>query len=132
MIDYKKENYTKSGESYDVIVDVAAHRSIFSYSRALRRDGAFAFVGASVSTVLQTAFIGPLISKSRKKNMGIVVVYPTAKELDTLRELLESGKITPVIDRQYPLNEVADALRYIEAGNAKRKVVVSIQQEKGG
>ena len=127
VIDYTQENFTKSGQRYDLILDVAAHYSIFDYKRALNPKGILAVVGGSKGTLFQAVFLGPLISIFGSKKMGILAWKPNKKEdLSFLIELLEAGKIVPVIDRRYPLSEVAEALRYLEEGHAKGKLVINI------
>ena len=128
VIDYTQEDFSKSGQRYDLILDVAAHHSIFDYKRALNSKGILAVVGGSKGTLLQAVFLGPLISIFGSKKMGILAWKPNKKEdLAFLIELLEAGKIVPVIDRRYPLSEVAEALRYLEEGHAQGKLVINIE-----
>ncbi len=127
VIDYTQEDFTKSGQRYDLILDVAAHHSIFDYKRALNPKGILAVVGGSKGPLFQAVFLGPLISIFGSKKMGILAWKPNKKEdIAFLLELLEAGKITPVIDRHYPLSEVAEALRYLEEGHAQGKLVINI------
>ena len=128
VIDYTQEDFSKSGHRYDLIIDVAAHHSIFDYKRVLNSKGILAVVGGSKGTLLQAVFLGPLISIFGSKKMGILAWKPNRKEdLAFLIELLESGKIVPVIDRRYPLSEVAEALRYLEEGHAQGKLVINVE-----
>ena len=128
VIDYTQENFTKSGQRYDLILDVAAHYSIFDYKRALNPKGILAVVGGSKGTLFQAVFLGPLISLFGSKKMGILAWKPNKKEdLAFLLELLEARKIVPVIDRRYPLSEVAEALRYLEEGHAQGKLVINME-----
>ena len=126
VIDYRQEDFTKNSRRYDMILDVAAHRSIFNYKRALRRNGAFVFVGGSMASTLQAVFLGPWISMMGSRKMGIVMAYPGKGELLSLKELLEAGTVRPVIDRTYPLEEVGKALRYLENGSVRGKVVIRV------
>ena len=127
VIDYTKEDYTKSGQRYDLILDVVAYRSIFDYKRALSPKGIFVYVGGSTAAIFQALLLGPLISMMGSKKMGVVIWKPNKKEdLDFLKELFEAGKVIPVIDRRYPLSEVPEALRYLEEGHVKGKVVITI------
>jgi NADPH:quinone reductase-like Zn-dependent oxidoreductase len=129
VIDYTKEDFTKKGLRYDLILDVVASRSIFDYKRALSPEGIFVMVGGSLTEILQAFLLGPLISMTGKKKMGIVMWKPNNKQdLAILEELFESGKVVPVIDRCYPLSEVAQALRYVEEGHARGKVVITVAQ----
>jgi NADPH:quinone reductase-like Zn-dependent oxidoreductase len=128
VIDYTQEDYTKSGQRYDLILDVVAHRSVFDYSRALSPDGTFLIVGGSLATFLQVVLLGALISKTGNKKLGLNAYEPNNREdLAFLTELFEAGKVVPVIDRRYPLSEVPDALRYLEEGQALGKVVIVLE-----
>jgi NADPH:quinone reductase-like Zn-dependent oxidoreductase len=127
VIDYTQEDFTKNGPGYDLILDVVASRSIFDYKRALSPKGVFVMVGGSLSAILQAFSLGPLISMTGSKKMGIVMWKPNNQEdLAILEELFEAGKVKPVIDRRYPLSEVPQALRYLEEGHAQGKVVITI------
>jgi NADPH:quinone reductase-like Zn-dependent oxidoreductase len=127
VIDYTQEDFTKNGQQYDLILDVVAFRSIFDYRRALSPKGIFVMVGGSLTAILQAFLFGPLISMTGSKKMGIVMWKPNNKEdLAILEELFMAGKVAPVIDRRYPLSEVAQALRYLEEGHAKGKVVITV------
>jgi NADPH:quinone reductase-like Zn-dependent oxidoreductase len=127
VIDYTQEDFTKSGQCYDLILDVAAYRSIFDYKRALSPKGIFVFVGGSTAAIFQALLLGPLISMTGSKKMGVVMWKPNKKEdLVFLKELFEAGKVVPVIDRHYPLSEVAEAFRYLEEGHARGKVVITM------
>jgi NADPH:quinone reductase-like Zn-dependent oxidoreductase len=126
VIDYEKENYTRSGNRYDVILDLAARRSIFSYKRALCPHGAFVLVGGSLTATLQAVFLGPWITLIGNKKMGIVMTYPKKAQLFRLKSLLESGIVRSVIDKFYSLDQTADAVRYLESGHARGKVVIKV------
>ena len=126
VIDYTREDFTRNGQRYDLILDVVASRSIFDYRRALSPKGIFVMVGGSLAAILQAFSLGPLISMTGSKKMGIVMWKPNNQEdLATLAELFAAGKVVPVIDRRYPLSEVPEALRYLEEGHAKGKVVIT-------
>lgn len=127
VIDYTQEDFTKSGQRYDLILDVVAYRSIFAYKRALGPDGIFIYVGGSTKAIFQGMLLGPLISRSGSKKMGVVMGKPNKKEdLVFLQELFEAGKVDPIIDRRYPLSELPEALRYLEEGRALGKVVITM------
>jgi len=125
VIDYTQEDFTKNGQCYDLILDFAAHHSIFDYKRALSPKGIYVMVGGSTARIFQAMLIGPLISMTGSKKMGFLAHKPN-KDLAFMKELLEAGKVVPVIDRRYPLSEVAEALRYFGEGHAKGKVVITI------
>ena len=128
VIDYTQEDFTKNGQHYDLILDIAAHHSIFDYRRALSPKGIYLIVGGSRSSIFQVVFLGPLISIIGSKKMGLMMWKPNKKEdLDFMKELIEAGKVVPVIDRCYPLSEVAEALRYFEEGHPQGKIVLTVE-----
>ncbi len=127
VIDYTQEDFTKNGQRYDLILDVVVSRSISDYKRALNPKGILRMVGGSMARVFRAFLIGPFISRSKK--MTIVIWKPNKKEnLAFLAELLGTGKIVPVIDKRYPLSEVAEALRYFEEGHHQGKLVITVEQ----
>ena len=127
VIDYTQQDYTKTGQRYDRILDVGAYRSIFDSKRALNPKGIYIIVGGSTAAILQAVFLGPLISMAGSQKMGMYMGKPfNHEDVVFLKELLEAGKVTPVIDRSYPLSEVPDALRYQEEGRARGKVVITV------
>jgi len=129
VIDYTQEDFTKSGQRYDLILDVVASRSIFDYKRALSPKGIYVMVGGSLAAILQGFLLGPLISMTGSKKMGSVMWKPNNQEdLAILEELFAAGKVVPVIDRTYPLSEVPEAIRYLEEGHARGKVVITLEQ----
>ncbi len=126
VIDYTQEDFTKNGKQYDLILDVVAHRSVFAYKRALRANGSYFFVGGSVATIFQILLLGPWIRGTTGKKIRILAVQPNTEDVDFMKELIETGKVTPVIDRTYPLSEVPDAIGYVGEGQAKGKVVITV------
>jgi NADPH:quinone reductase-like Zn-dependent oxidoreductase len=127
VIDYTKEDFTKNGQQYDLILDVIANRSIFAYKRALKPNGRYFMAGGSVATMFQTLLLGPLIRRITSRNIKLLLVQTESKDLIYMNELIESGKVKLVIDRRYPLSETAEALRYLGEGHAKGKVVISVE-----
>jgi NADPH:quinone reductase-like Zn-dependent oxidoreductase len=126
VIDYTQEDFTKSERHYDLILDVVVSHSISDYKRVLNPKGILRMVGGSLAKVFKAALLGPLISRSKK--MSIVVWKPNKKEdMGFLTELLESGKVVPVIDRRYPLSETAEAFRYFEGGLHQGKIVITVE-----
>jgi NADPH:quinone reductase-like Zn-dependent oxidoreductase len=126
IIDYTREDFTQSDLLYDLILGANAHHSIFAYRRVLRRNGIFVMVGGAISRILQAAVLRPLLSNIGSKKIQFFIAKMNANDLLFLRDLLQSGKLSPVIDRCFPLDEAAEALRYREAGHAKGKVVITI------
>jgi len=127
VIDYTKEDFTKGGQRYDLILDVVARRSIFAYKRALNPEGICVFVGGSTAAIFQALLLGPMISRTGSQKMGIVMWEPNKEEdLGFFAELLEAGKVVPVIDRSYPLSEVPEALRYLDEEPHLGKIVITV------
>ena len=127
VIDYTQEDFTKSGQLYDLIFDIAAYRSIFDFKRALSPQGKYIFTGGSMARFLQVMLLGPLLSLSGGKKLGSMGwAKPSQKDFTFLSELLETGKIVPVIDRRFPLSEVPEALRYYGEGHAQGKLVIAV------
>jgi NADPH:quinone reductase-like Zn-dependent oxidoreductase len=127
VIDYTLEDFTKNGQHYDLILDFAAHHSIFDYKRALSPKGIYVMVGGSSAAAFQAMWLGSWISMTGSKKMGgFFVMKPNKKDLVFIKELLEAGKVVPVIDRRYPLSEVAEAIRYLEEGHAQGKVIITM------
>jgi NADPH:quinone reductase-like Zn-dependent oxidoreductase len=126
VIDYTQEDFTKSGQRYDWILDFAAYHSIFDYNRALNPKGIYVMAGGSTARLLQAVFLAPLISMTTSKKMGILM-HKSNKDLAFMKELFEAGKVKPVIDKRYTLSEVAEALRYFGKGYARGKVVIAVE-----
>jgi len=128
VIDYTQDDFTKNGQSYDLIYDAVGNRSVSDYKRALRLQGTCVIVGFStLSRLLEHMFLGPLMSMTGNKKIGLMgVAKPNQKDLVFVKELLEAGKVVPVIDRRYPLSETAEAIRYLEEGHARGKVVITV------
>ncbi len=125
VIDYTEEDFTKNGQQYDLVIDVVANRSIFSYKRTLKPDGIFIMVGGTVASILQVILLGPLILLTGSKKMGILVHKPN-KDLADIKALFETGKVVPVIDKRFPLGEAAEALRHLGEGHVQGKVVITV------
>jgi NADPH:quinone reductase-like Zn-dependent oxidoreductase len=128
VIDYTRQDFTQTGKQYDLILDVIAHRSAFAYRRALKPNGTYFFIGGSVATLFQILLLGPWIKKSTGRNIRLLAVSQNNKDLIAITELCETGKVKPVIDRQYPFTQVPDAFRYVAEGHAKGKVVITLAE----
>jgi len=127
LIDYTKEDFTKNGQRYDLIFDAAAYRSISDYKRALSTEGIYVMIGGSMPLMFRVMFSGLWISMTGRKKFKILMAKINSEDLVILKELFEAGKIATVIDRRYPLSETAEAIRYIEEGHAKGKVVITVE-----
>lgn len=125
VIDYTKEDFTKNGRRYDLILDVKTNRSMFDYARALHPGGTYVTVGGSMNRLLQALILGPLISIIRKRQLRIVALK-TNKDLLYMNELFEAGKIKPVIDGPYKLTEFVEAFRLFGNAAHKGKVVITM------
>jgi len=130
VIDYSQEDFTKKEQRYDLILAANGYHSIFDYKRALRPNGTYVMAGGAGAQIFQGMFLGPLISMAGSKKMCNYVAKPNQKDLVFMKELIESGKVKPVIDRNYPLEEVPGAIRHIEEEHARGKIVITIKHDK--
>ena len=127
VIDHRRQDYTRNGRPYDLILDVAAYRSAFAYKRALAPGGRFLYVGGSVRTLLQVLVVGPLVGRAEGRKVRLLAVRLGARHVAPLVELCRAGTVTTVVDRRFALSEVPEALRYLGEGHAKGKVVVIVE-----
>ena len=130
VVDYTREDVTKSGRQYDLILGVNGYHSIFAYRRVLRPTGTYIMVGAAnarlIRAVLQVMLLGRMMSRPGKKRMGTFTATVTQRDLEFVKELLEAGRVVPVIDKCYSLGETAEALRHMEVGHPKGKIVITV------
>jgi NADPH:quinone reductase-like Zn-dependent oxidoreductase len=128
VIDYTREDYTRGGQRYDWILDIAGNRSLFENRRALKRGGTYVMIGGSTKRILAALLIGPLISVAGGRRLGLNMWWKPFQKDDValLKQLIAAREITPLIDRTYPLDQVPDALRYLESGQARGKVVITV------
>jgi NADPH:quinone reductase-like Zn-dependent oxidoreductase len=126
VLDYTKEDFTRTGKLYDLVVGVNGNRSIFEYRRALKSKGIYVWVGGAFGPIIQALLLGPLLSRMGSKKCRGVLTRPNQADLLVLKELLETGKVVPVIDSCYPLVNVADAVRFLMHGHASGKVVITV------
>ena len=131
VIDYTREDFTQSGQRYDLIVGANAHHSIFDYRRALSQGGIYVIVGGGLPQIFQAMLLAPLLSRIGSKKTCFFVANINQKDLVSLKGLLEAGKIVPVIDRRYPLSDAAEALRYLEERHAQGKIVLTVEHSNG-
>jgi NADPH:quinone reductase-like Zn-dependent oxidoreductase len=129
VIDYTKEDFTKNGKQYDVILDVVADGSVFSYKRVLGPNGRYFAVGGTLTTLFQILLFGPWIGGRSGKKIRILAVRPNTEDIVQMAELCESGKVVPVIGSRYSLSEIPDALRSLGEGSAKGKTVIIVEKE---
>lgn len=127
VLDYMETDFTKTGESYDLILDTVARRSLRSYRRVLNPNGMLVIVGGNRRALFRALILGPLVSRMGSRSYGINPMdKDPMQDYDFLAELFEAGKVVPVIDRYYPLSEVPEAIKYLEDGLAAGKVVITI------
>jgi NADPH:quinone reductase-like Zn-dependent oxidoreductase len=127
VLDYTREDFTRSGRTYDLILDLAAYRSVAAYRRALAPGGRYLMVGGSVSTLLRVLLGGPLTGRAEGRKIRMLAVRLGVAGVAPMVQLCQAGKITTIIDRRFPLAEVPEALRYVGGGHAKGKVVITVE-----
>jgi NADPH:quinone reductase-like Zn-dependent oxidoreductase len=131
VIDYTQEDFTMSGERYHLIVDTVGTHSLTDYTRALTHEGTLVLVGgpddgnwlSPLTGLLKTVVLSWFV----RQNLRSFLAHITKDDLTILQEFLETGKVVPVIDRRYPLREVPEAIRYLEEGHARGKVVITME-----
>jgi NADPH:quinone reductase-like Zn-dependent oxidoreductase len=130
VIDYTQEDFAQSGERYDLMLDMVGNRSLSDCRRTLGPKGTLVLVGGrggpwlmGMGRTLRALLLSPFVSQS----MRFFVSMPSNEDLVALKELVQSGKVTPVIDRTYPLSETAEAFGYLGEGHARGKVVITVE-----
>jgi NADPH:quinone reductase-like Zn-dependent oxidoreductase len=126
VIDYTKDDFTRNGRAYDLILDLAAYRSPLACRGSLKPGGCYLYVGGSVAALLKALLAGPLTGRAEGGKIRLLAVRLGVQHLAPLVELCQTGKIVTVIDRRYALSEVPQALRYLGEGKAKGKVIVTV------
>jgi NADPH:quinone reductase-like Zn-dependent oxidoreductase len=131
VIDYEAVDYTKAGEKYDWIVAVDAHHSIRAARRALKPGGVYITMGGTTGTILAGLGGSLFMSRFGGKWSGLMLWWKAMHrpDVDRLKELITAGKLTPRIDRRYPLDQVVEALSWVEDGHARGKVVITVSEE---
>lgn len=126
VIDYKTDDITKGGKLYDLIMDAAAYRPVSDYKKILRPKGTYVLVGGSGSRAIRVMMLGSILSMTTSKTITSMVSRPDRQDLTFMKGLIEQGKIKPVIDRKYRLHELPEAMKYLEEGHARGKIVIKI------
>jgi NADPH:quinone reductase-like Zn-dependent oxidoreductase len=126
IIDYRKEDFTQNGQQYDLILAVNGYHPLSDYLRALKPEGTYVVTGGSIFQLIQAASNRKKVSQTCKQKIFIASLVQSPKDLILIKELLESGKINPVIDGCYPLSKTAEAFWYFEKEHARGKVVISV------
>jgi NADPH:quinone reductase-like Zn-dependent oxidoreductase len=133
VVDYTKDDFTKAGPRFDAILDSVGNRSLSEFRRALVPDGRYLMVGGGgvqdqgLTGPLARLFRAAIMSKFVSQDMGFFMSKGNVHDWDALRDLMQAGKVTPVIDRSYPLSEIAEAMAYVENGHAAGKVVLRVE-----
>jgi NADPH:quinone reductase-like Zn-dependent oxidoreductase len=135
VIDYTKDDFTKGDKRYDVILDNVGTQPLSGFRRVLKPNGICVMIGGGgpndgrwvgpMARPIKAKVMSPFISQK----MGMMMAQSNKDDLNILADLMQSGKVTPVIDRTYPLNQIADAIRYLEQGHARGKVVITVAQD---
>jgi NADPH:quinone reductase-like Zn-dependent oxidoreductase len=126
VIDYTKEDFTKNKKRYDLILGVMANQSFLSYLGSLKTNGTFVMIGGETSLVFKILFLGPVLKWFTKKKMKILIHRPNPTDQNELLELLKIKTLTSVIQREYHLSEVAEAVGHLADGNALGKIVIKV------
>jgi NADPH:quinone reductase-like Zn-dependent oxidoreductase len=129
ILDYTQQDFTASGQRYDLILGANGYHPIRDYRRALTPRGVYVMSGGSGAQMAESIFLGPWLSRTRGKRLARVTAKATLADLLAVSELVEAGKIKPVVDRTYPLSEGAAAFRYLDAGHARGKIVITLAAE---
>ncbi|MCA9838204.1 MAG: NAD(P)-dependent alcohol dehydrogenase [Trueperaceae bacterium] len=126
VIDYKKEDFTKTGKQYDLILGVGGYHPLSAYKRALKPNGIYVMTGGKTKQMFETMSLGSLLSMTSSKKITNFIVKINNQDLLFLTELLEQGKLSPVIDKSYPLTDVPKAIAKLESGKVKGKLVIKV------
>ena len=129
VIDYTQEDFTRSGQRYDLIFAANGYHPLSAYKRTLSPKGTYVVAGGALAQIMQAMLLGRWMSQTGGKKMAALTSRPKQKDLDYIRGLLEDGKVTPVIDRRYPLSDVVEAFRYFGQGHARGKVVITMEPD---
>jgi NADPH:quinone reductase-like Zn-dependent oxidoreductase len=125
VIDYTKQDFTRTGKTYDLILDNVAWKSISDYQRALKPGGAFVMVGGSLMLMFRILILGKWLSKHKDRTVGILAHKPNVEDLDHLTSLIEDGKLKPVVDSVFPLEQTKDAFDHYANDPFIGKVVIA-------
>jgi NADPH:quinone reductase-like Zn-dependent oxidoreductase len=128
VIDYTRDDFTRNGRRYDQIFAANGYHPLPAYKRALSPQGTYVMAGGSMAQIFQAMLLGSWMSNTGGRKMGCVSARPNLEDLAFVKDLLEAGKVVPVIDRRYALSEAAEALRYLGEGHARGKIVITVEQ----
>jgi NADPH:quinone reductase-like Zn-dependent oxidoreductase len=125
VIDYRSEDFTKSGKTYDLIFAANGYHPLSAYKRALSPRGSYVMAGGSMAQMMEASLLGSALSKKGGKTLGGVSAVRSREDLLFLTELIEAGRVAPVVERSFPLVEAKEALRYFGSGHARGKIVIT-------
>jgi NADPH:quinone reductase-like Zn-dependent oxidoreductase len=127
VIDYTREDFTKNGQQYDLILAANGYHPLSAYKRALSPQGIYVMAGGSPAQIFQAILLGSRMSEAGGRKMVALSAKIDQKDLGIMKDLLEAGKVVPIVDRRYPLGEAAEALRYLGEVHAQGKVVILVE-----
>lgn len=130
VIDYTKEDFTQDGQRYDLIIGANGYQPISRYKRALKPQGIYVMLGGKGAQIFQALMLGRLMSRSDGKRFRVESFKPNRRDLEYIGGLMEEGRVVPVIDKRFALDQVSAAFRYIGEGHAQGKVIIKIAGEK--
>ena len=128
VIDYTQEDFTKSGKQYDLILAANGYLSLAEYKLALTSKGVYVMAGGKSRQIFDALLLGSWLSEKNGRRLGSISAHMDMQDLLTLKEMLEAGKIAPVIDKRFPLSQTAEAMRYLGTGHARGKVVITVAE----
>jgi NADPH:quinone reductase-like Zn-dependent oxidoreductase len=127
VIDYGVDDYTKGTDKYDRILDFVGNRSVFANRRALAEGGVYQVVGGPARRLLQVFLVGGLISRMGSKQLGVLIARPNSADLEELAAEVVAGRIRPIIEKEYGLDEVPEAMRHLGGERALGKIVIRVK-----
>jgi NADPH:quinone reductase-like Zn-dependent oxidoreductase len=128
VIDYTQEDFTKSGKQYDLIFAANGYHSLAEYKQTLTSKGVYVMAGGKSRQIFDALLLGSWLSEKNGRRLGSISAHMDMQDLLTLKEMLEAGKIAPVIDKRFPLSQTAEAMRYLGTGHARGKVVITVAE----
>ncbi len=129
VIDYTKEDFTANGHRYDLILAANGYHRLSDYRRVLTPTGRYVMTGGSGVQMFEAMLFGPFVSRASQQQMGNMLYRPNKEDLTCLTELIEAGKVVPVVSKVFPLEEAADAFRFYGAGHVQGKIVITINKD---
>ena len=131
VLDYTREDFTQNGQQYDLIIGANGYQPITRYRRSLKPQGIYVMLGGKGPQILQALVLGPLLSRSKGRRFRVESFKPNRSDLEQLAALMEKGKLTPVIDKRFTIEQVTEAFRYIGGGHSRGKVIIEMTNEAG-